>query len=115
MELWDDISTEKMNALYCKMQRSESRAESSLSSYAERRMLSTKSNAKEHGENPIQRTAGVGLLPAVQQVGDIYLDSEDAPGIDQYLPEEHQDAGVYLPLRGKEEADGADDCAKSQK
>jgi hypothetical protein len=48
----------------CKMQRSESRAESSLSGYAERRMLSTKSNAKELGENPMQRTAGVGFLPA---------------------------------------------------
>ena len=48
------------------MQRSESRAESSLSGYAERRMLSTKSNAKELGENPMQRTAGGYFLLALQ-------------------------------------------------
>ena len=35
----------------CKMQRSECRAESSLSGYAERRMLSTKSNAKERAQS----------------------------------------------------------------
>ena len=55
-----------MNALLlqnakCKMQRSESRAENSLSGYAERRMLS---NVVQ-----MQRTAGVGKYKEPQECG----------------------------------------------
>ncbi len=67
MELWDDISTEKMNALYCKMQNAKckgARAEHrvSLERYAERRMLSTNVKCKgvraETSEGRDERTAG---------------------------------------------------------
>ncbi len=54
MELWDDISTKKMNALYCKMQNAKCkgvRAEHrvTLERYAERRMLSNVVQMQKQG------------------------------------------------------------------
>ena len=52
------------------MQRSESRAESSLSGYAERRMLSTKSNAKTGGRSEREKhvLSPLGLTPPINRV-----------------------------------------------